>query len=532
MKVFKIMWVIAATIVAFWWGLWSVLLIYAQGPVVGDTFVSPLAIDTFTLSPSSVYPGQQSTIAVQYTLGSGNDSVAICVYVPTALSGAYTLVNPTSGYTEVPNGCPDVTNYEDTNFYRNDFAPFGGTFTFSVDLVVHANATASTYTIGVVQYEGTAGCDNPSGATCNTSSSSGKDLSVLPNPTRVYVDSGGSCGGNTPCYTALTNPITGALESVAAGGTVVVMDDFSGTSPTISKDVTIEGTSGSKIGPVAIQDPANVTLRGTTINGGGATAITNNSTNAATVYANNFENFTTALAGTGTTNAPYNWWGQYTTQPSGVSAADWAKRLGAPVSSWGMGTLGAAKLEPQPGSTGTGIIVSHGNSAVPFDQGVFPYSSQVCSDYYDFFVLNGSGDWKVTVPVDAIEACDVPLTNVKLFVFATLDNTPDFATCAAGPSPNADPACWDSVGDAGGESITSDFSTRTLIWTTASVGELNGTPIVAGTTGGADPTAVTLESFSGIVFTPSNRLVAVAAGLLGVAVMARTAITLRAGRRR
>ncbi|GEM_PF-3270295 len=49
---------------------------------------------------------------------------------------------------------------------------------------------------------------------------------------------------------------------------------------------------------------------------------------------------------------------------------------------------------------------------------------------------------------------------------------------------------------------------------------------------GTGPTAVTLESFSGTTVTPSNRLVAVAAGLLGVAVMALTAITLRAGRRR
>ncbi|MDQ7028950.1 MAG: hypothetical protein Q9O62_03820 [Ardenticatenia bacterium] len=274
-----------------------------------------------------------------------------------------------------------------------------------------------------------------------------------------------------------------------------------------------------------------MTIRGTTINGGGSIAITNNGSGTVTAYANNFENFSTPLGGTGTVTAPYNWWGQYTSQPSGVSTADWDKRLGAPVVSWGEGALGAAALEPQPGSTGTGIIVSHGNAAIPFDQGVFPYSSQVCSDYYDFFVLNGSGDWKVTVPVDAIDACDVPLTNVKLFVFATLDNTPNFATCAAGPSPDANPACWDSVGDVGGESISSDFSTRTLIWTTASPAELNGTPIVAGTTGGADPTAVTLESFSGVIFTPTNRLVTLAAGLLGVAIIGLTAITARAARR-
>ncbi len=503
---------------------------YAQGPIFAPPPAQPLAIDSFSISPSSLYPGQSASLQLNYT-PSGAQQVGLCFYVPSTLTTTVEF-SAASGYTKLtgtftcltspPAGFDVVAAYTTTVTFGS-VPPFDATFT------VYASAPPGTnYQIGVAVFEGS-NCSDPGGTNCNTlGGTSSVYFDILSQPSTAFADPNGSCGGNTPCYTSLTDPNTGALAAVATGGTVRVYGDFSASSLTIDKNLTLEGTSGSQIGPVTVNSGVAVTLRGNTINGGGGTALTNNGTVLA--YANNFSNFTTALSGTGTTQVPHNWWGQYNTQPPSVPASDWNKRLGAQVVSWGVGQLGNARLTPNGGS-GTGVIVSHGRTNVPFDQGQLPYSGQVCSDYYDFFVINGTGDWQVTVPVDNIGACDTPLTNMKMFVFATLDNTPDFATCANGPSPSADPQCWDSVVDAGSESISADFNARTLSWTSASVGELGGTPIVAGTVGGTDPTAVTLESFSGVVFAPVNRLVAGLAGLLGIAVLALTVVTWRWGRR-
>jgi len=207
-------------------------------------------------------------------------------------------------------------------------------------------------------------------------------------------------------------------------------------------------------------------------------------------YANNITNFTDGglTSATGTFNARHNWWGTHATQPTGVDNDSWNYRLGAPVASWsdgsGSATLGGASLT----GTGTGVIVSHGRGLanVPFGKGNDPYASAMCSDYYDLFVLNGSGNWTAVVPVDAGAACDVTFNTGKLYHFTLTGDMPD-TTCSGS-------GCWNVPAGTTGAS-------RTLQVTLDADTLLQGTPFIAGSEetgtdpGGMDPTMVTLAAF-------------------------------------
>jgi len=186
----------------------------------------------------------------------------------------------------------------------------------------------------------------------------------------------------------------------------------------------------------------------------------------------------------GTVNTRHNWWGTYTPQHSGVADDSWAYRLGSAVGTWGEGSLGGATLTAAGGS-GTGIIVSHGRGLanVPFGKGVDPYASAMCSDYYDFFVLSASGNWTVSIPVDAGVSCDNTVATNALYQFALSGTMPD-AACIGG-------ACWNVPA---GVSATG----RQLEATVDAAAMLLGTPFVAGddTPLSNDPTAVSLSSIS------------------------------------
>ena len=181
-------------------------------------------------------------------------------------------------------------------------------------------------------------------------------------------------------------------------------------------------------------------------------------------------------------NARHNWWGTHTTQPTGVDNDSWAYRLGAPIASWGVGSLGAASLTAAGGS-GIPVIISHGRGLanVPFGAGADPYASNMCSDYYDFFVINPSGNWTVSVPTDAGAACADTRTNGALYQFALAGTAPDTA-CVGG-------ACWNVPAGVG-------LSGNNLQVTVDSAAILQGTPFVAGdaTPDSNDPTAVTLAN--------------------------------------
>jgi len=184
-------------------------------------------------------------------------------------------------------------------------------------------------------------------------------------------------------------------------------------------------------------------------------------------YANNITNFTNGIVDPATAlNARHNWWGTYSVPPAGVSGDNWDFRLGAPVDRWGMGTLDDAALTSAEGS-GQGVIVSHGYGLgiAPFGQTTLPYGQAQCSDYYDFFVLDASGDWTVRIPVNTgLAGCD--RDDLTLYHFAlTGEGAPDTGCSGS--------ACWltpPGVSRAGDVlAVTLDAGTM-----------LTGTPFVAG----------------------------------------------------
>ncbi|MFO7681244.1 MAG: hypothetical protein R6X34_14445, partial [Chloroflexota bacterium] len=204
-----------------------------------------------------------------------------------------------------------------------------------------------------------------------------------------------------------------------------------------------------------------------------------------TAYANNITNFTSGVSNSGgALNARHNWWGAIA--PTGVNDTNaYDYRLGAAVNNWGEGTLGSASLTTATGS-GTGVIVSHGRGLanVPFGKGSDPYASAMCSDYYDFFVLNGSGDWTVSVPTDAGTECEQTRAHRALYQFTLTGDRPD-TDCVGG-------ACWWN------EPTAVSLTGNNLEVTVAADAILQGTPFVAGdnTPLSNDPTAVSLSSFS------------------------------------
>lgn len=216
-------------------------------------------------------------------------------------------------------------------------------------------------------------------------------------------------------------------------------------------------------------------------------------------YANNITNFNDAglSSVTGTFNARRNWWGSHATRPTGIDLDSWDFRLGAAVSTWADGSnnvnLNGANLS---GGLGTAVIISHGSGLVnaPFSNGVEPYVSNLCSDFYDFFVVNGSGTWQVQVPVNASATCsDVRTNNGLAYIpVGSYDTDCNTATNAA---------CWDPAPNV-------SYSSTHLISSNLSVTDLGGTPFVAGAPDGPfDPTAINLKMFGANNSTPLQVLV-------------------------
>ncbi|MFQ5420170.1 MAG: CSLREA domain-containing protein, partial [Anaerolineae bacterium] len=217
-----------------------------------------------------------------------------------------------------------------------------------------------------------------------------------------------------------------------------------------------------------------------------------------TAYANNILTYTTGFVGTGGTfNGRYNFWGSGATS-TGVGSADaYNYRLGANVSSWGQGALGNASLTTAGGS-GAGIIISHGRGLAntPFGSGVSPDAdaNNMCSDYYDFFVIGGGGNWVVTVPIDSGAACDPTFANAKLYGY-TLSGTTIDETCTG-------VGCWTPYG---GVSQAAGPS-RALQVTLDAATQLQATPIVAGNHTTGTPSAVSLQALAGYGRSPSHPL--------------------------
>ena len=168
-----------------------------------------------------------------------------------------------------------------------------------------------------------------------------------------------------------------------------------------------------------------------------------------------------------------------------MPAAEWGKRLGAPLTAWADGspsaTMGSASLT---GGTGTAVIVSMGRAATPaaapFGNGVAGHVDQTCSEFYDFFTIGGGGTWTVTLPVDNNANCNTNTRDQKK-VYWIPPGT--LGEC----TPANSNACWDLIP---GARVT--ISGQNLVVANVTVAELGATPFVAGNPTGGSPTAVRL----------------------------------------
>jgi hypothetical protein len=229
----------------------------------------------------------------------------------------------------------------------------------------------------------------------------------------------------------------------------------------------------------------------------------------------------------------HNWWGTYVAQPSGVSDADWQARLGAQIVElgghvvWAQGSTsavldntvyGGAGIATLSGGTGTAVIVNHGHSYVNAPFGNVRYDN-MCSGYYDFFTVNGSGTWNVSVPVDDTPDCTTQTLELGKLFWIPPDT--DYAADCLAPN-NENPACWDL--------ITTGIITaaRNITVTGLSASDLGGTQFVAGSDTGSDPTAVALTGFTAT----TDRSTAPAVLLLGSAVIASAVVVFITRRRR
>lgn len=191
-----------------------------------------------------------------------------------------------------------------------------------------------------------------------------------------------------------------------------------------------------------------------------------------------------------------NWWGSYSNSAVGPTAdgsaslaAGWDARLGADVASYAFGTdgatLGAASVD---GGSGTAVIISFGRGSfnAPFANGIPPYVNRTCSDYYDFYVFNGSGDWDVRLPIDDTTDCNNNVLVMEL-AYKIEPGTYD-SDCATVNNP----ACWDAIDET---DILADVENHELI-ISQSTAQLNATHFAAGDAAGQDPTAISLTDFT------------------------------------
>lgn len=263
----------------------------------------------------------------------------------------------------------------------------------------------------------------------------------------------------------------------------------------------------------------------------GATPFNCDTDGSILAFVNNFIGFEYSIRvqNAGIVNLSHNWWGVYDddNQPiyeSGIlDETWWNTRLGAEVVAWAAGpapggaALGIAQLTG--GTDGINVIVSHGRNAsnAPFGNGIEPWVSRMCSDYYDFFTINAtsSDPYSIILPVDTDTACheEVWAKRDVFFIPASPTNDDQFDRCASSPSYKS---CWPLINAATLPSASITHAGSNLRISGLSYLDLGGTPIVAGSFEGTNPTAVTLIDFS----TRSSKIANLAISMLGFGVVA------------
>ncbi len=238
------------------------------------------------------------------------------------------------------------------------------------------------------------------------------------------------------------------------------------------------------------QTQAAVTVVGNTFEN--HTKVFSQATGSLMAYANNVMTFTTGIiSNTGATvNAMHNWWGAI--DPTGVGDTDaYDFRLGAPVASYTDGTGSVTLADTTAGGdaslsgAGTLVIVNHGNGLtnVPFAKGIDPDANNSCADFHDFFAIDGSGTYTVSIPISITcqSNTDITTNNPRIYQFL-LD-----AAGAPDPGCTPDTARW--------KAITATYNSGALT-ANVDVSELLGTPFAAPSNNNTDPTALILSTLS------------------------------------
>lgn len=495
--------------------------------------------DTWAISTASPYAGTQAWHANDPTTVSDQRLVSPSVVLPSGQDplllkfwhGAYIERNTTTscwdgGILEVSsNGGTTWTQVPNANLISDPYTgpvsssysnPLGGLNAWCKTSNAYSNAIAniSSYAGQTVQFRFRLGSDTAIGRP-------GWDLdnvtvqSCQAGATEVYADpSDATCGGNAPCYSG-SGAIQTALNSVVPGGVVHVLNNHTANaSLTCAGNVTLSGASGATItwnGAAASLFTANncaMTVKGLGLDGSStASAFAETGTGTITAYANNLSNFTGAYTGSGTPLIGHNYWGTQVYSapaPTGMPAAEWLKRMGAPVTSYAEGSggtsLGSATLT---GGTGVAVIASFGRGAAsaPFTNGVTGHVEVMCSEFYDYFTLGGGGSWTLHLPVDSSPAgCVSNTLNQNRLLRIT-----DITQCAP-----TNQACWNTI-----PAVTHLGSDLALAGLTAA--DLDGTHFVASDIEGKDATAIGVSLFGRHVEISNLWLVLVlAAGVFAV----------------
>ncbi len=305
-------------------------------------------------------------------------------------------------------------------------------------------------------------------------------LNLTVTPATVFVD--GSYNSGTGGWGVdHVASIQSAIDFVAAGGTVQVTTGSYPESLTVTKNLILLGVGLPTINPPsgdALQCiTGNLTIKGFNIQASGVAFNVGVSCNLMG-YANNISGFTLGVTNSGGAFiGRHNWWGsKHPTTVNNIDAE--IHRLGSPVVTWsegaGAATLGAARMTGITGATGTAVIVNHGNDA-PF---VTP-TQTMCSDYFDFFTIAGTGNWDLSLPVNT-----GPVGCAATYASKKVAYVPSIAACT-------NPAgCWIAYPSDFIRTDPGDILSMLSVPSAA----LEGTPFVAGSTTGTGPTALNLIS--------------------------------------
>jgi CSLREA domain-containing protein len=347
-------------------------------------------------------------------------------------------------------------------------------------LTIQAGGTATA------TFTGTQVGDSTVSATVGADATS-VNLTVNQIPLAVLKSSG--CVASN-CFTVAAD----ALNALQTGGNLQISGGFPLSAPlTVTRDLVISNETGGALtgpaGSAAVQlQSGNLVVKGITISGGTQPFEVNGGSLVA--YGNNLTGYAQAVQlNAGSASLGHNWWGDYNDagRPTNLSNADWNSRLGASVQHFvdGSGSVSLsdalAGANAELSGNGTLVLVSHGSglAAVPFGKGTLEHTQNACAEYYDFFVLGGSGDYTLLLPVKTGPCATYAETRPAFFHFL-LDG-------GGATQPTCDPLanCWVRI-------PATYNSTDRQLSATVSVDLLHGTPFSTPNEAGKTPTAVQL----------------------------------------